>query len=147
LSVTFVRTALGPNTVTGLEFVQIAEITDSGGIALLRRTAPFAPFTGNGAQLNFANPVVMVRAPYRVTFSYAGPDRVWRDTWRGAAQLPSAIRIRVRDAATFITLAESTATVVHAEVPARCAQARTASECAIVSAAAQAASSSGPLGQ
>src|SRR5579872_7309003 len=95
LSVTFVRTTLGPNTLTGLEIVQIAETSDRLGIALVRRTAPFIPVGGQAAALNFANPVVMVRAPYRVTFSYAGPDRVWRDTWRGATQLPRAIRIRV----------------------------------------------------
>jgi general secretion pathway protein J len=127
LSVTFIRTKLGPNTSTGLEIVQIAETRDDNGLALVRRTAPFVPTTGG--QRNFANPVVVVRAPYRVSFSYAGRDRVWRDNWRGAAQLPHAIRVRVRDAATSTTLAVSTAALVHAELPARCTGAKIDAGC------------------
>ena len=73
LSVTFIRTKLGPNLSTGLEVVQIAETRDDNGLALVRRTAPFLP-TAEG-QRNFANPVVVVRAPYRVSFSYSGGDR------------------------------------------------------------------------
>ena len=136
LSVTFIRTTIGPNTVTGLEVIQIAETSDERGIALVRRTAPFTGDARQGAQASFANPVVMIRAPYRVSFSYAGPDRVWRDTWRGAAQLPRAIRVRVRDAATSRTLAVSTSTLVHAELPARCTLAKIIAECpSIVSSA------------
>jgi general secretion pathway protein J len=150
LSVTFIRTALGPNTVTGLEVVQIAETSDERGIVLVRRTAPFAPFAGNarqGAQLNFANPVAMIRAPYRISFSYAGPDHVWQDTWRDAAQLPRAIRVRVRDAATSRTLAVSTSTLVHAELPARCALAKTIAECPGIVFSANAASVGGLQGR
>jgi len=122
LSVTFVRTALGPNTATGLQVVQIAEMKDDNGLALVRRAAPFAPtgVTGEVDQRNFANPVVVIRWPYRVTFSYAGRDRIWQDSWRNAAQLPHAIRVRVRDATTSMTLAVSTSTIVRAELPARC---------------------------
>ena len=129
LSITFVRTALGPNTSTGLQVVQIAEMKDDNGLALVRRAAPFAPtgVTGEIDQRNFANPVVVIRAPYRVTFSYAGRDRIWRDNWRGAAQLPHAIRVRVRDAATSMTLAVSTSTIVRAELPARCTGVKTTS--------------------
>lgn len=127
LSVTFVRTKLGPNLSTGLEVVRIAETKDDNGLALVRRTAPFVPTIGD--QRNFANPVVVVRAPYRVSFSYAGRDRIWRDTWRGAAQLPHAIRVSVRDAATSKTLAVSTSTLVHAELPARCIGAKTKKGC------------------
>ena len=47
-------------------------------------------------------------------------DRVWRETWRGAKQLPRTVRVSVRDAATSRTLAMSTSTFVHAEIPARC---------------------------
>jgi general secretion pathway protein J len=122
LSVVFVRTTLGPNTSTGLEVVRISEAADSRGPALVRMTAPFVP-TGDARgsdRLNFANLVVMIRAPYRVSFSYAGSDTVWRETWRGAKQLPRAVRMIVRDAATSRTLAMSTATLVHAEIPARC---------------------------
>lgn len=127
LSVTFIRTKLGPNLSTGLEVVQIAETRDDNGLALVRRTAPFLP-TAEG-QRNFANPVVVVRAPYRVSFSYSGRDRVWRDNWRGAPLLPHAIRVRVRDAATSTTLAVSTSTLVHAELPVRCILSKTATGC------------------
>ena len=132
LSVTFVRTTLGPNTSTGLEVVQIAETKDDRGLALVRRTAPFAPTTaaiGGSDQRNFANPVVVIRAPYRVSFSYAGRDRIWQDSWRGAAQLPHAIRVRVRDAATSMTLAVSTSTFIRAELPARCTGVKTTVAC------------------
>jgi general secretion pathway protein J len=127
LSVTFIRTRLDPNLSTGVEVVQIAETRDDNGLALVRRTAPFVPAIGG--QRNFANPVVVVRAPYRVSFSYAGRDRIWRDNWHGSAQLPHAIRVRVRDAATSTTLAVSTSTLVHAELPARCIGAKTNKVC------------------
>ena len=123
LSVTFVRTALGPNTSNGLEVVRISEAADSRGPALVRMTAPFVPLAAGargGDRLNFANLVVMIRSPYRVSFSYAGTDHVWRETWRGAKQLPRAVRVSVRDAATSRILATSTSTLVHAEIPARC---------------------------
>jgi general secretion pathway protein J len=129
LSVTFVRTALGPNASTGLEVVQIAETRDDGGLALVRRTAPFVPMTAGAEQRIFANPVVVVRAPYRVSFSYSGRDRIWRDNWRGATRLPHAIRVRIRDAATSATLAVSTSTLVHAELPARCSGTKSATGC------------------
>jgi general secretion pathway protein J len=132
LSVTFVRTALGPNTSHGLEVVRIGETADSRGPALVRMTAPFVPRGGD--QLNFANLVVMIRAPYRVSFSYAGADQVWRETWRGAKQLPRAVRVSVRDAATSRTLAMSTSTLVHAEIPARCTW-PTTTECPGIAAA------------
>jgi general secretion pathway protein J len=131
LSVTFVRTALGPNTSNGLEVVRIAEISNGRGPALVRMSAPFAPVTAGVLgtnQLNFSNPVVVIRAPYRVSFSYAGSDHMWRDTWHGAKQLPRAVRVSARDAATSRTLAMSTSTLIHAEVPARCTW-PTAAEC------------------
>ena len=49
------------------------------------------------AVANFADPVVLVRSPFRVTFSYAGADRVWQRSWRDASQLPRAVRVTVRD--------------------------------------------------
>jgi general secretion pathway protein J len=72
--------------------------------------------------------VVLLRAPYRVSFSYAGVDRVWRDTWR-EARLPSAVRVLVRDAATGQALAMSSATVVHVNVPAECVRATPSEQC------------------
>lgn len=120
LSVVFVRTTLNPSGGRGLEILQIAQTSEDGVPMLVRSTAQFVPTIAEVTELTFSNPVVLLRGPYRVLFSYAGTDRVWRDTWRGAAQLPRAIRIRVRDAATLQTLTVSTSTLVHAELSARC---------------------------
>lgn len=129
-SVTFVRTALGPNTSVGLELVRIAETDDDGKGALVRRTAPFAPVGPDSIELApFSNPVAVIRSPYRVTFSYAGPDRIWRDTWRGNAQLPRAIRITARADTASRPVVVSTSTVIRAELPARCAMAKPDVQC------------------
>lgn len=123
LSVVFVRTTLAPNVGTGIEVVRIAETSDSSGLAVVRSTAPLPIGFGQSVDsdtLVFANPVVMTRAPYRVTFSYAGPDRVWRNAWQGQALLPRAVRVLLRDNATAKILAASTSTLVNAELPARC---------------------------
>jgi len=124
LSVTFVRSAVGPNTRPGLEFVQIGETADARGLAVVRTRAPYFPIPAAGlGQLRFVDPVVLLRAPYRVSFAYAGTDRVWQQNWRGAQKLPAAIRVTLRDAATSQLLAMSTATIVHVDAPAACASA------------------------
>jgi hypothetical protein len=64
-----------------------------------------------------------------VTFSYAGPDRVWQDTWRAAVVLPRAVRLTVRRAATSEVLAVSTSTLIRSELPARCMWAQKLSDC------------------
>jgi general secretion pathway protein J len=132
LSVTFVRTELGPNAANGLELVRIGESSDDRGRALVRMRAPFLPTNPNSnpnQASNFGDPVVVMRAPFRASFSYAGPDRVWRDTWQGAAQLPRAIRVTIRDEATGRILSVSTSTSVHVDIPARCITVKTAAEC------------------
>jgi general secretion pathway protein J len=122
-SVTLVRSAVGPNTEPGLEVVRIAEDKDRQGIALLRMRTPFVPF-GDGevsaSQLKFTDPVVLLRAPFRVTFSYSSGDGSWVDTWQNADRIPAAVRFLVRDATTGRTLAISSATMVHVELPASC---------------------------
>ena len=138
LAVTFVRTTLGPNAGTGLEIVRLAETSSDGMTALVRMTAPFVPLNQDarvGEQRDFGIPVSVIRAPYRVSFSYAGVDRVWRDTWRDQTQLPRAVRVRVRDGATSRALAVSTTAVVRAELPARCVLATTAKDCPMLGAA------------
>jgi general secretion pathway protein J len=121
LSIAFVRTILNPNTAGGLEIVRIAEISDERGLVLVRSTAPFTPsLTGRADSVVFANPVPLIRAPYSVSFSYAGRDRVWVDTWHQQNLLPRVVRIRLRDVATSTTLAVSTTALIHAELRATC---------------------------
>jgi general secretion pathway protein J len=132
LSVTFVRTALGPNTRSGLEIVRIAELAGEHGPTLVRTRAPFMPIVSgvNDRDVpNFADPVVLMRPPYRVSFAYAGEDRVWKDVWRGAFLLPTAIRITVRDDATQRTLSVSTASIVRVGLPADCVTVKSVAEC------------------
>jgi general secretion pathway protein J len=131
LSVTFLRTALGPNTRPGLELVRIAETGGERGLMTVRTRARFLPAGRDGASVQPApaDPVVLLRAPYRVTFSYAGADRVWRNVWRGERLLPAAIRVQVRDATTDRTLAISTATLVHADMPSDCILAEVLADC------------------
>jgi general secretion pathway protein J len=126
-SVTFVRTALGPNTGPGLEIVRIAEVSSEQGPVLVRTRAPFVP--GIDRQPNFTDPVVLLRAPYRLSFSYAAADRNWRDDWREQIQLPNAVKLSVRDATTQRTLPVSTATLIHGEVPVDCIAAKSLAEC------------------
>jgi len=128
LAVTFVRTAVGPNARPGLEIVRLVEKADSQGLAMVRERTSFTPMPTD-AQIRFADQVVLVRAPFRITFSYAGPDQVWQPTWRGQMQLPEKIRIAVRDGGTGQVLRVSSATMVHVSAPAECARAKNASAC------------------
>jgi general secretion pathway protein J len=131
LSVTFLRTAIGPNTRPGLELVRMVESPGEKGLMTVRTHARFVPMGQDGAEVQPApaNPVVLIRAPYRVTFSYAGPDRVWRPTWRGEGELPAAIRVQLRDAATDRTLSVSTSALVHANMPAECVLSEVIADC------------------
>src|SRR6202048_1825677 len=123
LAVTFVRTAVGPNTRPGLEIIRLVEKADAQGLAMVRERAPFAPMPSD-AQIRFADQVVLIRSPFRVTFSYAGPDQVWQPNWRGQMQLPDMIRIAVRDSATGQVLSVSGAATVHVNAPAACVRAK-----------------------
>ncbi len=123
LSVTFVRTALGPNTGPGLDVIHLGEMTDRLGLATVRSRTRFTPLplaSSLSEQLHFSDPVVLLRAPFRLSFAYAGPDRVWKSTWRDAEKLPAMIRLTVRDAATQRVLSISTVTPVHVQVPSDC---------------------------
>lgn len=123
LSVTFVRRALGPNTRPGLEIVRIAESTDQHGSVLIRTRARFTPASRDAGVANLPplkDPVVLLRAPYRVTFSYAGEDRAWKPTWQNSTQLPRAVRLLVRDSVTQRTLPVSTTAMIHVDSPPAC---------------------------
>jgi general secretion pathway protein J len=137
LSVIFVRTKLAPNGGIGLEVVQIAEVGDDQGPGplLVRSTAPLpigSKEGGDGSNLEFSGPVVVIHPPYRVSFSYAGADRVWRDSWHAQTELPRAVRIQIRDNATSNLLAVSTAALVHAELAARCTWSQKLADCPIL---------------
>lgn len=119
LSVTFVRSAIGPNSRPGLEIVRIAETTDRLGRALVRTRAPFVLLPTGDPTLDpipFADPVVLLRAPYRITFAYAASDGTWTGSWRNSVLLPAVVRFDVRDAERGLVL--STATRVRAELAA-----------------------------
>jgi general secretion pathway protein J len=127
LSVTFVRTALGPNTGLGLDVVRVGETTDRLGLATVRSRSSFRPLplaSSLSEQLHFGDPVVLLRAPFRLSFAYAGQDLVWKSSWHDSDKLPAAIRLTVRDAASERILSISTIAPVHVQSPARrdCAQ-------------------------
>jgi general secretion pathway protein J len=128
LSVTFVRTAVGPNARPGLEIVRFTEKADDQGLAMVRERAPFMPMPSD-AQIRFADQVVLIRRPFRVIFSYAGPDQVWQSEWRGQKQLPDLVRIALHDSATGQVLAVSSAAIVHVNGWAECARAKSSQEC------------------
>lgn len=129
-SVTLVRPALGPNTKPGLEIVRIGEETGKAGTVLVRRRARFVPQDADASRLPpLRDPVVLILPPYRVSFSYAGSDRKWKDDWREAKRLPRTVRILVRDGATEQILPVSTAVSLHVDGPPACQNASKAGGC------------------
>lgn len=120
-SISFVRTALGPNVGVGLDVVRIGETTDQGRLVTVRSRVAFVP-TPIGAsafeQLPVADAVVLLRPPLRLSFTYAGPDLIFRDDWRDQDELPAAIMLTVRDTASGRVLSVSTVTPVHINAPA-----------------------------
>jgi general secretion pathway protein J len=131
-SVTIVRAATGPGSASGLEFVRIAESADERGFALVRSHAPFKPLDPSqppDAQLFFKDPVVLIRAPYRVSFAFAGTDRLWSDMWRDDVLLPSAVSIEVRDAASEQILAVSTTALMSVGLPVECVTQESVEHC------------------
>jgi general secretion pathway protein J len=127
LSVTFVRTALGPNAGPGLDVVRVGETTDRQGLVTVRSRAPFQPLplaSSLSEQIHFGEPVLLLRAPFRLSFAYAGQDLIWKSSWHDADRLPAAIKLTVRDAASERILSISTVAPVHVQSPAQgeCAQ-------------------------
>jgi general secretion pathway protein J len=131
LSVTFVRAAIGPNSPPGLEIVRLAEAADARGLALVRTEMPFTPVDPTvGIDLHrLGDPVVLARAPFRLSFAYAGVDRIWKSTWIDAGELPTAVRVTVRNAASGRTLSVSTAALVHVTVSAACLRVKSSTNC------------------
>ncbi len=122
LSVTFVRTAIGPNAGLGLDVVRVGETADRRGLVTVRSSAPFRPLplaSSLSEQIHFGEPVLLLRAPFRLSFAYAGQDRIWKSSWRDADRLPAAIKLTVRDAASERILSISTVAPVHVQSPAQ----------------------------
>jgi general secretion pathway protein J len=123
LSVLFVRTAVGPNAGPGLDVVRLGETRDRGEFVTVRFRARFTPLADGlslSEQIQLGDPVVLLRAPYRLSFAYAGSDRVWRSTWKGDDKLPAMIRLTIRDAASERILSVSTITPVHVQLRSDC---------------------------
>jgi general secretion pathway protein J len=80
---------------------------------------PLQPGVSPSEQIHGSDPVVLLRPPLRLSFAYAGPDRVFRDSWHDADKLPAAIMLTVRDGRSERVLSVSTATPVHVDAPAR----------------------------
>jgi general secretion pathway protein J len=123
LSVMFVRTAVGPNAGPGLDVVRLGETRDRGEFVTVRSQARFTPLADGvtlSEQIHFGSPVVLLRAPYRLSFAYAGPDRIWKSAWKNADKLPAMIRLTVRDAASERVLSVSTIAPVHVQLPSDC---------------------------
>lgn len=110
-SVTFVRSALGPNNRSGLEIVRIAEVTDRNGRVLVRTRAPFALLPSGDPAIDpipFADPVVLLRGPLRISFAYAGPRGGWSGNWPTWAGLPAVVRFDLHDAEGKVVLSSAT---------------------------------------
>ncbi len=147
LSVTFVRTALGPNAGRTLEIVKIAEIGSDKGPTLVRSTAPFLPYNAEVPlpETQFTKPVVVIRSPHRVSFAYAGADGEWQPTWRDATALPQAIRVNVREGASSRSVI-STVAPVSVSLPVSCLNAKSPNECPALGGTAATATASAQAG-
>src|ERR1700728_1010963 len=114
-SVTFVRTAIGPNAGIGLDVVPLSESSDPGGLVTVRSRMPFHPLPPEAAsdQLHFGEPVLLLRAPYRLSFAYADEDQQWQSSWRDSEKLPAKVRLTVRDASNARAI--STVASIHVQ--------------------------------
>jgi len=114
-SLIFVRRSPAPDALGRLEVVRIAQSADARGAALIRTRAsyfPLAPGTPIGS-LHFAEPVVLIRAPFVISFAYADAGRVWRDSWGLEKALPAAVRVTVRTVGHAEVISASTAITLH----------------------------------
>ncbi|MBB5048565.1 general secretion pathway protein J [Rhodopseudomonas rhenobacensis] len=128
LSVTFVRPAIGPSARPGLELIRLAERADNQGLALVRERAVFRP-SDTLASVQFGDPVVLIRNPYRVSFSYAERSQQWASDWAGSGKLPAMIRVAVREAVSDRVIVASTVAVIQADMAAECIKAKDLAGC------------------
>ena len=119
-AVVFVRSTLGPNDRGGLEFVQIAETVDARGRALVRMRAPFVTLPNTDswpATIAFRDPVVLLRTPFRIAFSYATPAGQWKDSWNDRSALPTAVRFDILDGERRLVVSTAARVQVDLEPP------------------------------
>jgi general secretion pathway protein J len=128
LSLSFVRTAIGPSTSRGLEVVRLSEKADKQGLALVRERTAFVPMRSD-APVQFGDLVVLIRAPYRISFSYAGSDGAWRGEWQSMTELPRRVRVNVRDAVSARVLGVSTVVEIAANAKPDCVRAKNIGQC------------------
>jgi general secretion pathway protein J len=101
--------------------IRIGETADRGRLLTVRSRMPFAPLSPGTSlleQVHTADPVVLLTPPMRLSFAYAGPDRVFHDSWHDNDKLPTAIRLTVREAGSERILGISTATPIHIDAAA-----------------------------
>lgn len=125
-SVVLVRSALGPNAVEGIEIIRIAEEPDGDGFVLVRSRAPFTLLgktDGGLSALAFADKITLLRPPYRASFAFADALLEWRDLWRDAPTLPSAVRITIADASKPKRPSSSMIAFLHTSAAAVCTRA------------------------
>ncbi|MCL2715553.1 MAG: type II secretion system GspH family protein [Alphaproteobacteria bacterium] len=121
-AVVFVRTAIGPNAPAGLEVVRVGAGGEGEGRVTLRERARFTPLAGGRSwleHLHFENPVRLCAAPLQLSFAYAGPDRVWKSTWRNEARLPAMMQLTMREEGRD-DASVSTVAVIHAQMAGSC---------------------------
>ena len=115
-SVTFVCTTLGPNKRPGREIVRIAETTSEQGTLLVRTRAAFEP---GADQHNWPLSIwlfyLAITSP-NVVFLCGGRSQL-AERPAQQAQLPSAVKLRMRDATTQRILSVSTATLTTPKSP------------------------------
>lgn len=133
-AVTFVRRSIEVDSAPHLDVVRLSRDLSKGTAVLIRSQAAFTPLADDAtpADYRFADPVVLVRAPFQVSFSYAGPDRLWRDAWGPGESLPHEVRISVRNLATGQRIAMSTATMLHVDLSPDCLLEQSQERCALV---------------
>ncbi|SFK11346.1 general secretion pathway protein J [Methylocapsa palsarum] len=128
-SVTFVRSAIGPNSKGELEVVRLRDEADGEG--LVREAAAFTPAlpdTAASEGFKFSGAVNLVKAPLKVSFAYAGRDRIWRENWTGS-DLPMIVRVTVHNSNSGEIVAFSAASLVHVGAPADCVGANSSWGC------------------
>ena len=97
LSVTFVRSALGPNSSRGLEIVRLAEIDRWAQFGVGPVALPFTPLPPEGSVGSHLQipPTRWCWCAPRTGFRSPMPALIalWRSTWSDASRLPRAVRI------------------------------------------------------